>query len=79
MAVWRIVADGFALGPEREFTAGARTVTLSSMWSDEDGVCVNVDTGDEPLPAGLAERVALGIIQLAALPAPNTNSEISAC
>lgn len=76
--VWRAVADGFALGPEREFNAGNRRVTLTTYWSDEDGVCVNVDAGDEPLPAGLAERVAVGMIQLAALPAPAI-SELSAC
>jgi hypothetical protein len=71
MSVWRNVADGFAIGPEREFSAGNRRVILKSMWSDEDGVCVNVDAGDEPLPAGLLERVAVGMIQLAALPAPD--------
>jgi hypothetical protein len=70
MSVWRNVAEGFALGPEREISAGNRRVTLTSMWSDEDGVCVNVDAGDDPMPVELAERVALGIIQLAALPAP---------
>ena len=75
MSAWRAVADGFALGPEREISAGNRTVILTSVWTDEDGVCVNVDTGDEPLPKGLAERVALGVIQLAALEAPDfTNS-----
>jgi hypothetical protein len=71
MSVWRTVADGFALGPEREYCAGNRRVTLTSMWSDEDGVCVNVDAGDEPLPSGLLERVAVGMIQLAGLPAPD--------
>jgi hypothetical protein len=78
MTVWRAVADGFALGPEKEFNAGSRRVVLTSSWTDEDGVCVNVDAGDEPLPAALLERVAVGMIQLAALPAPNI-SEISAC
>ena len=71
MTAWSNVADGFAVGPERVFTEAGRRVVLTSVWSDEDGVCVNVDTaGDEPLPAGLAERVAVGLIQLAALPAP---------
>jgi len=70
MSVWRNVADGFAVGPERVISLGSRRVVVSSLWSDEDGVCVSVDAGDEPLPAGLAERVALGVIQLAALPAP---------
>ena len=77
MSVWRAVADGFALGPEREYSAGNRRVVLAAMWSDEDGVCVNVDAGDEPLPLGLLERVAVGMIQLAALPAPDL-SKISA-
>jgi hypothetical protein len=73
MSAWSNVADGFAVGPQRVFTESGRRVVLTSVWSDEDGVCVNMaDTsGDEPLPAGLAERVAVGLIQLAALPAPS--------
>jgi hypothetical protein len=71
MTVWRAVADGFALGPEQEFLEGNRRVVLTSMWTDEDGICITVDAGDEPLPAGLAERVAVGMIQLSALPAPD--------
>lgn len=76
--VWSCVADGFAVGPERVVDEAGRRVILSAVWSDEDGVCVGVDAGnDEPWPAGLAERVAVGIIQLAALPAPSM-SEFSA-
>jgi hypothetical protein len=72
MSAWSNVADGFAVGPQRVFTESGRRVVLSSVWSDEDGVCVSVDTaGDEPLPACLAERVAVGLIQLAGLPAPS--------
>jgi hypothetical protein len=70
MSDWRNVADGFALGPEREICAGNRRVILTTVWSDEDGVCVTVDAGNDPMPVGLANSVALGIIQLAALPAP---------
>jgi hypothetical protein len=71
MSAWSIVSDGFAVGPERVISEAGRRVVLTPVWSDEDGVCVDVDAGtDEPLPADLAERVAVGIIQLAALPAP---------
>lgn len=70
-AVWRNVAAGFALGPERVLLLdGGRRVVLSTVWTDEDGVCVSVDAGDEPLPAGLVERVAAGLLELAAVPAP---------
>lgn len=77
MSVWRNVADGFALGPERIISLGSRRVVLSSIWSDEDGVCVSVDAGDEPFPAELAARVALGVLQLSNLPAPCF--KLSAC
>jgi hypothetical protein len=70
MSAWEIRAEGFALGPERIFDHANGRVVLTSIWTDEDGVCVNVDAGDVPLPAGLAERVAVGLIQLSALPAP---------
>jgi hypothetical protein len=62
--------DGFAVGPEHTLDLGGRTITVAAVWSDEDGVCVSVDAGDEPLPASLAERLAVSIIQLAGLPAP---------
>lgn len=67
---WRATAPGFAVGPERvvEGPGGARVV-LSAYWSDEDGVCVNVDAGDVLWPAALAEAVALELVRLAALPA----------
>lgn len=71
-AVWRNVAAGFALGPERVvvLAGSGRRVLVAALWSDEDGVCVNVDAGDEPLPAVLAGEVAMAVLQLAALPAP---------
>lgn len=74
MSIWRNVADGFALGPEQVIEGDGRAVRLSSMWSDEDGICVAVDAGDEPIPAALAERVAVGMIKLAALPVPQNLS-----
>ena len=75
---WRVTAPGFAVGPEKVLGGldGVRVI-LSAYWSDEDGVCVNVDAGDVPIPGPLAEAVAVHLIQLAALPAP-VNSEISA-
>jgi hypothetical protein len=78
MGSWEFRADGFALGPERVISLDDRRVVLTPVWTDEDGVCVTVDTGEEPLPPGLLERVAVGMIQLAALPAPDTRG-LSAC
>lgn len=68
---WRVTAPGFAVGPERvvEGEGGARAV-LSVYWTDEDGLCVNVDAGDLLWPAAMAEKVALELVRLAALPAP---------
>lgn len=59
------------MGPERVINGfnGVRVV-LTAYWSDDDGVCVNVDAGDGVLPGPIAEAVALAMIQLAALPAP---------
>jgi hypothetical protein len=76
MSVWDFRADGFALGPERVVALEGRRVVLTPIWTDEDGLRITVDAGDEPIPAGLAERVAVGMIQLAALPVPD--SEFSA-
>jgi hypothetical protein len=71
MEVWRSVAAGFAQGPERvlELDKGRR-VTVQAYWTDEDGVCVAVDSGGDPLPCSAAERVAVMVIQLAGLPGP---------
>lgn len=77
MSVWEMRADGFALGPERVVTLDGQRVVLTPIWTDENGLSINVDAGDEPLPAGLAERVAVGMIQLAALPAPTGNFSAS--
>jgi len=77
MASWEFRADGFALGPAKVVHLEDRRVVLTPIWTDEDGVSVTVDVGDEPLPAGLAERVAVGIIQLAALPAPGRDFSAS--
>jgi hypothetical protein len=80
MEVWRNTAAGFALGPERvlEFEDGRR-VKVSAYWTDEDGVCVAVDAGNDPLPSAAVERVAVSMIQLAALPAPEPDAgELSA-
>jgi len=71
MAGWQMRADGFALGPERVVSLDDRRVVLTPIWTDEEGVSVSVDTGDEPLPPALLERVAVGMIQLAAMPAPD--------
>ena len=68
---WQVTAPGFAVGPERvvEGSGGARAA-LSVFWTDEDGLCVNVDAGDVLWPAPMAEAVAVELVRLAALPAP---------
>lgn len=70
MENWTVEGDGFATGPKMEINDGARRVVAQAFWSDEDGVCVSVDTGDEPLPARLAWKVCAAMIALASTPAP---------
>jgi hypothetical protein len=77
MSAWDIRADGFALGTERVISWDRHRVVLTPVWTDADGVSVNVDAGDEPLPPRVALDVAVGLIQLAGLKAP-TLDEISA-
>ena len=77
MSAWEIRADGFALGRERVITWDENRVVLTPIWTDEGGVCVNVDAGDEPIPPQVAISVAVGMIQLAGLKPPTLN-EITA-
>lgn len=62
--------NGFATGPKVEIQEEGRRVVVEAVWSDEDGVCVSVDAGDEPLPARLAWKVCAAMISLASTPAP---------
>ncbi|AYN57624.1 hypothetical protein PBI_LUNAR_50 [Arthrobacter phage Lunar] len=71
---WEVNGDGFATGPVIEVENGDNPVTVSAVWTDEDGVCVSVDTGDEPLKARVAYRVCAAIMELAAVSAPELSS-----
>jgi hypothetical protein len=69
--IWRSMTQGFAQGPERVVTLdGGRTATISAYWTDDEGVSVLVDAGDEPLPARDAELLAVNVIQMAGMPGP---------
>jgi hypothetical protein len=69
--IWRSVAHGFAQGPERTVTlAGGGQVTITTFWTDEDGVSLGVDLGDEPLNRKDAESVAVAMIQMSAITTP---------
>ena len=70
MGDWQFRDDGYADGPAIEVENGEKPVTVSAVWTDEDGVCVSVDSGDEPLPARAAYRVCAAIMELASLAAP---------
>lgn len=70
MGDWQFKGDGYAEGPAVEVENGAHPVTVSAVWTDEDGVCVSIDSGDEPLPARAAYRVCAAVMELACLPAP---------
>ncbi|ASR83219.1 hypothetical protein FDI29_gp49 [Arthrobacter phage Abidatro] len=72
MSIWTMVSEGFALGPVREITERGRTLTLRTIWTDEDGVCVEIDTGDEPVPASMLPAMTEAAGVLAFTPAPTS-------
>ncbi|UXE05400.1 hypothetical protein SEA_RENNA12_49 [Arthrobacter phage Renna12] len=74
MGTWTVKEDGFAVGPTIEVENGDRPIRVSAVWTDEDGVCVSVDSGDEPLPGRVAWRVCAAMMDLAALPVPELSS-----
>lgn len=70
---WRVAESGdTAVGTEVTFEAGERTVTLTPLWSDVDGVVIDMDDSDpdEPMPTELARKVARGLFILSAIEAP---------
>lgn len=73
--IWRILAEGYAEGPARIIKAAdGRDVRLASYWTDEEGVSVLVEAGDEPLPADVARRVAVDLMHLSSLTAPELSA-----
>ncbi|UVK62587.1 hypothetical protein SEA_TAYLORSIPHT_48 [Arthrobacter phage TaylorSipht] len=71
MSAWSVNKnEGFAAGPSEELTDNGVTVKLQAIWTDEAGVCVSIDTADEPVPASLAVQVCEAVKRLAALAAP---------
>lgn len=74
MSDWAVKDDGFAVGPTIEVENGDRPILVSAVWTDEDGVCVTVDAGDEPMPARAAWRVCAAVMDLAALAAPELST-----
>lgn len=72
---WVITGDGFAEGPVIEVPLGDNeSIRVSALWTDEDGVCVSVDTNDEPIPARVAKQVTAAILELAATEPPVLSS-----
>ncbi|UXE05193.1 hypothetical protein SEA_JAMUN_47 [Arthrobacter phage Jamun] len=71
MSIWTMVSDGFAVGPVRHIRERGRTVTLRTVWTDEDGVCVEIDTGDEPVPVSMLRALteAVGVLTFTKAPA----------
>ena len=75
MDIWSIKGDGYAEGPAMVVDNGDRpAITVAAVWTDEDGVCVTVDAGDEPVPAAVAHRVCAAVMELAMTPAPEVSS-----
>lgn len=72
--LWKLnPAEGYAEGPQRTFRSlRGVEVTVAAYWSDEDGVSVALETGDELMPADVAAAVAVALAELAALPAPES-------
>lgn len=74
MNMWTVSEDGFASGPSRVVEGAGREIVVSAVWSDEDGVCVALDLGDEPVPAHLAIEVIAAIAEMSAMPAPECSA-----
>lgn len=64
---WTTPESGVAFGPTVTITSPdkAATVTLGTIWTDDAGVHVTIDSGDDPIPAELALRIADAIGSLA--------------
>lgn len=73
MAAWDVRGDGFAEGPVKTIGLGTGAVVVSAVWSDQDGVCVSIDSGDEVIPARYVLEVAAAAVELSRLPAPTCN------
>lgn len=71
---WEHNGEGFAKGPSQTITTEVDgreiSVTVSAVWTDEDGVCVSIDAGDEPIPAALAGQAAAAMLEFSLLQAP---------
>ncbi|WAB09157.1 hypothetical protein SEA_EESA_47 [Arthrobacter phage Eesa] len=75
MSMWSVNHDeGTATGPSEEITADGITVSAAAYWSDEDGVCVEVVTHGDLIPAALAVELAQAVQRLAATPAPELSA-----
>ena len=74
MKLWTVNEDGFASGPSVLVEGAGRSVEVSAVWTDEDGVCVSVDSFEEPIPASLAAAVVSAIQELSALDAPERST-----
>lgn len=74
MNQWTVNEEGFASGPAIMVEGAGRSVEVSAVWTDEDGVCVSVDSFEEPIPASMASSVIAAILDLSSLPAPERSS-----
>jgi hypothetical protein len=70
--MWRMGAEGTAVGPSVPVTAdGALVATLTALWDDESGVRVSVDwQATDDLTADAARALANAVGQMADLPKP---------
>lgn len=68
---WRKIASGFAQGPELILDLSRGQANVQAYWSDEDGVTVTVDAGEDVLSREDAEQLGLAVIQMAGIPAPD--------
>lgn len=70
---WQETVDGFATGPVvtvGDPAGGDVEVKLSTYWTDEDGLQVDVYTADNLIPARMLSAVAAALARLQDLPVP---------
>lgn len=73
MSMWSEVRDGTAVGPSVVVEVGDETVTVTALWSDEEGVGITVDMSpDVFLPADDAMALMEATRNLLAIAPPAT-------
>ncbi|MFT4288146.1 hypothetical protein [Nocardioides sp.] len=71
---WGNVVGGTAVGPTEHIEVGAGvSARVTALWSDTDGVVVDVEIPDVTLTSGDVARLTAALERAVNLPAPTTD------